>query len=109
MALQWNGADVAARVQAAAEKANIQAGEVLLSHARAKAPIQDGLLRASGKASASGKSAAVSFNTPYAARQHEEVGWNHPGGGGAKYLENAKNEFAGEYAQIVAQGMTGTI
>lgn len=109
MALQWNGAAVATRVQSAAERANTQAAEVLLGQARAKAPFQDGLLRASGKASASGKSAAVSFNTVYAARQHEEVGWNHPNGGEAKYLEKAKNEFAGEYAQIVANGMSGAI
>ncbi|MFE5878975.1 hypothetical protein ACFQ6H_27225 [Rhodococcus sp. NPDC056506] len=109
MALQWDGAAIASRVQTAAERANIQAGEALLAKARAKTPIQDGLLRASGKASASGKSSAVSFNTVYAARQHEEVGWNHPGGGESKYLEKAKNEFAGEYAQIVANGMSGAI
>ena len=29
----------------------------------------------------------ISFNTPYARRQHEEVGYNHPRGGKAKYLE----------------------
>lgn len=33
----------------------------------------------------------VSFNTPYARRQHEELDWNHPRGGGPKYLENAFN------------------
>lgn len=109
MALQWNGAAIAARVQAAAERANTMAAEVLLAKARANAPIQDGLLRASGKISASGKSAAVSFNTVYAARQHEEVGWSHPNGGGSKYLERAKNELAGEYSQIVANGIAGAI
>lgn len=29
----------------------------------------------------------------YAARQHEELGWNHPKGGEAKFLENALNEL----------------
>ena len=29
----------------------------------------------------------------YAARQHEEITWNHPKGGEAKYLENALNEL----------------
>ena len=33
------------------------------------------------------KAVYISFNTPYARRQHEEVGYNHPRGGKAKYLE----------------------
>lgn len=33
----------------------------------------------------------ISFNTPYARRQHEEVGYNHPRGGKAKYLEDPFN------------------
>jgi len=30
----------------------------------------------------------VSFNTPYARKQHEEIGYAHPRGGKAKYLED---------------------
>lgn len=30
---------------------------------------------------------------PYAVRQHEELAWNHPKGGQAKYLEVALNEL----------------
>ena len=37
------------------------------------------------------KSVYVSFNTPYARRQHEELGYNHPLGGKAKYLEDPFN------------------
>jgi len=33
------------------------------------------------------KAVYISFNTPYARRQHEEVGYYHPLGGYAKYLE----------------------
>lgn len=33
------------------------------------------------------KAVYISFNTPYARRQHEEVGYYHPRGGYAKYLE----------------------
>jgi hypothetical protein len=29
----------------------------------------------------------ISFNTPYARRMHEEIDYNHPKGGGSKYLE----------------------
>jgi len=37
------------------------------------------------------KAVYISFNTPYARRQHEEVGYNHPRGGKAKYLEDPFN------------------
>jgi hypothetical protein len=37
------------------------------------------------------KAVYVSFNTPYARRQHEELGYNHLRGGKAKYLEDPFN------------------
>jgi len=37
------------------------------------------------------KAVYISFNTPYARRQHEELGYNHPLGGKAKYLEDSFN------------------
>jgi len=37
------------------------------------------------------KAVYISFNTPYARRQHEELGYNHPRGGKAKYLEDPFN------------------
>ncbi len=35
----------------------------------------------------------ISFNTPYARRQHEELDWIHPRGGKAKYLEDPFNRM----------------
>ena len=37
------------------------------------------------------KAVYISFNTPYARRQHEELDYNHPRGGKAKYLEDPFN------------------
>lgn len=37
------------------------------------------------------KAVYISFNTPYSRRQHEELGYNHPLGGGPKYLETPFN------------------
>ena len=37
------------------------------------------------------KAVYVSFSTPYARRQHEELGYYHPRGGHAKYLESPFN------------------
>lgn len=109
MALQWNGDAVIAKEKAAARHGLTMASEALLAHARSRAPMRDGPLRDSGKATTDGSTAAVSFNTVYAARQHEEVGWAHPNGGEAKYLENAKNDFAGEFTQIIATAVGGAL
>lgn len=38
---------------------------------------------------------------PYAARQHEELGYNHPKGGEAKYLENPLNELASQLVEKI--------
>jgi len=37
------------------------------------------------------KAVYISFNTPYARRQHEELDYEHPRGGKAKYLETPFN------------------
>ena len=37
------------------------------------------------------KAVYISFSTPYARRQHEELDWEHPLGGGPKYLETPFN------------------
>lgn len=39
------------------------------------------------------KAIYISFNTPYARRQHEELDWEHPIGGKAKYLEDPFNRL----------------
>ncbi|VXB81971.1 hypothetical protein [Aeromicrobium sp. 9AM] len=61
--------------------------------AAAHAPIEDHTLEQSVVASQNADSmvGAVSFDTPYAARQHEELDWQHDDGRTAKYLENALN------------------
>lgn len=43
----------------------------------------------------------VSFNTVYAAKQHEDQHMRHPRGGGAKYLEHALTELAPTFEGIV--------
>jgi hypothetical protein len=49
------------------------------------------------------KAVYISFNTPYAKRQHEELGYNHPLGGNAKFLEgpfNRNEEKVIKYANL---------
>lgn len=56
------------------------------------APVDTGDLRNNcnadlSKANGSKASATVGYSLPYALRQHEELGYNHPKGGQAKFLE----------------------
>ncbi|MBV6758357.1 minor capsid protein [Rhodococcus opacus] len=106
---QWDGAAIAAQVEGAAEAGVYMACEVLLSHALDRTPFSEGDLRQSGMASAEGLRGAVSFNTPYALKQHEELSYAHPNGGEAKYLEKAVNAFAGEFLDVVKVGMQGLL
>ena len=49
----------------------------------------------------------VSFNTPYAARQHEELSYRHKEGRQAKYLESPLKEFISRFAQNIANAIKG--
>lgn len=103
-------------------------GEAILTDAINETPVDTGTLRRSGtvtlgalpdsgqiyEAAKAGKdhqgafkeeigrekAVYVSFNTPYARRQHEELGYNHPLGGGPKYLENPFNRLKGKVRRM---------
>jgi hypothetical protein len=49
------------------------------------------------------KAVYISFNTPYARRQHEELGYNHPLGGKAKYLEDPFNRNKNKVLKYAAK------
>lgn len=63
--------------------------ELVLQQARVDVPLDEGPLERSGIASIDPHllAAAVSFDTPYAVEQHENLQYHHPGGRKAKYLE----------------------
>lgn len=65
------------------------AGEHILGVAVQNAPVDEGTLRNSGATTRDGTTCVISFDTPYAAKQHEELDYHHPRGGGAKFLEKA--------------------
>ena len=47
----------------------------------------------------------VSFNTPYAARQHEERNWVHPRRGKAKYLEDPVKQITPKIRGRLSEAM----
>jgi hypothetical protein len=101
--LTWRGDQVAASVHAAATRGLLKGAEHLRGVAQQLAPIDEGTLRNSAAITVqSAARVAVSFNTPYAVKQHEEVGYRHPKGGQAKYLEEPLHTEADTIRAIAA-------
>jgi len=116
---KWRIKEAVKIAEEAALKALRTGAETILTEAIDETPIETGTLRRSGtvtvgalpdgaqvyEAAESGsdmkdafpgpegkeKAVYISFNTPYARRQHEELGYEHPRGGKAKYLEDPFN------------------
>lgn len=78
-----------ARERAGAIKGLHAALEHLLGLAQDVVPLQEGILQGTGAVDvdSAAMEGVVSFDTPYAARQHEELTWRHDPGRQAKYLE----------------------
>jgi hypothetical protein len=98
----WHGARIKEEAQEHTEDGVDDATEMLLAAARAVAPLDKGPLVESGKASREGLEGVVSFNTVYAARQHEELTWRHAPGRQAKYLEQPLNSLADQMVTAIA-------
>jgi hypothetical protein len=65
--------------------------EHVLAESRKIVPLDEGTLERSGRVSVDGLEGAVSYDTVYARRQHEELTWKHLPGRTAKYLEIPMN------------------
>lgn len=93
------------RFRAEAAQALGQFGEIVLGEGQRRAPVKEATLRGSGQSElvvdGSGANVLISFNTPYAARQHEEMEWQHEHGE-AKYLENALKALSPKWPAFLA-------
>lgn len=96
-------------VRSAEERAVRLAAEFVLGESRQVVPIapDGGTLERSGRASAEQRggvtTGAVSYDTPYARVQHEELHYQHSSGRTAKYLENPLNASQQDVAEIIAE------
>jgi hypothetical protein len=87
------------------------AAEHVLGEARKRVPIEEATLERSGAVSSDPENlrAAVTFDTPYAVAQHEDMGLRHDAGREAKYLENAMNAERATVQQIIAKTIKGVL
>lgn len=76
--------------------------EHTLGVSNAHVPLREGVLERSGKVVIEGLSGAISYDTVYARRQHEELTWKHLPGRTAKYLENAMNTEGPQMLALMA-------
>ncbi|MEU3162898.1 hypothetical protein [Streptosporangium sp. NPDC006930] len=85
--------------------------EHLLQVSREQVPHEEGTLERSGdpderpgaaSVDEGELRAAVSFDTPYAVRQHEELTWQHDDGRKAKYLEDPMNSEQSTMRDLIA-------
>lgn len=107
MAQGWqisvNADDVPAQARAGAQRGLDLALELILATARARAPHEEGTLERSGATARSDLAGTVSFETPYAVRQHEDMTLRHDDGRQAKFLESAMHDEADTAARLVQQ------
>jgi hypothetical protein len=104
MELEWNGDEILAKLRDAEMDGLELAAEHLLQVSSSLAPHEEGDLERSGEVStdAGQHAVAVSYDRPYAVRQHEEMTWRHDAGRTAKYLERPMHEEQDTMLALIA-------
>lgn len=100
-------APIVEAMEQAAENGVRDSTEHLLTEANKSVPHDEGTLERSGSASSEGTKGAVSYDTPYAVRQHEDMSLHHHGKGQSKWLENTMGQEAETMGNIIAQAIRG--
>ncbi|MFD9879992.1 hypothetical protein ACFWZT_00820 [Streptomyces alboflavus] len=102
--LTFNGDAALRATRDGAVRGLLLGAEHILAEAHKVVPIDEGTLERSGTVSVDEQdlTAAVTFDTPYAVRMHEELTYRHAPGRTAKYLERPLNTEAQTVAAIIA-------
>ena len=105
--LRFTGAVAEQRMRAGAAHGLLLGAEHVLQQSQEVVPLDESPLMQSGNASVDEASltAVVSYDTPYAVRQHEELDYRHAPGRTAKYLERPLNASRQEVAALIAAQM----
>lgn len=80
------------KLKGATEKSMELIAQEILSRSMQEVPHETGDLQSSGRVRSDETRAVVSYDTPYAIRQHEDMTYHHDAGRKAKYLEDPFNE-----------------
>lgn len=98
-----NFGKVARTAKAGSARGVEEGADQLLEASNRHVPLEDGALEQSGRVTTDSQGrAAVSYDTPYAVDQHEDLSLNHDSGRTAKFLENAGNTEAMRIRDLIA-------
>lgn len=104
MTVTWRGDPIKRDTREAAAKGLTDGCEHWLQRSREVVPIEEGTLERSGVATVDRAElvGAVSYDTPYAVRQHEDLNLRHDPGRTAKYLERPMHEERNTINALIA-------
>jgi len=106
--ITWHGQALTEAARAAGAAALTLAAARVQAVTIPRTPIETGDLRSSltvVPATGADLESQVTTDSPYAVAQHENLHFQHPNGGQAKYLETALLDTKGEVVQIIAAQM----
>lgn len=100
----WSGDLATQRIRDAAMDALVDATEFLLQEANETAPIEEATLIRSGAVTVDRANlrTAVTYDTPYARRQHEDTRLRHDPGRRAKWLQRTLDEERQRFFKFIA-------
>lgn len=108
--VEWNDDVVKAAISGAGQAGLLLAAEHLLQVSSELAPHEEGDLARSGEVSSNDDdTVAVSYDRPYAVRQHEELTWRHDPGKQAKYLEQPMHDEKATMLALLAGPIQDTL
>ena len=106
MAVNWDHHAIETALgDAAIERALLLGAEHVLDESNRLVPHEYGDLQRQGQATAEGGRATVSYESPYAADQHENLTYRHSPGRQAKYLETAATRTSQAVAEIIGYAL----
>lgn len=100
--IRFDTSDALRRLEDAGGRAVRDGAEHLLEQANRTIPIEEGTMARSGQVTSEGTTAAVSYDTPYAVRQHEDTRLRHDPGRRAKWLERTARERSEAIGTMIA-------
>jgi hypothetical protein len=107
VSVNWNGDAVKTATRKAITAGLFEASEMILEESNRIVPHDQGILQNSGETSVDedNSTASISYDTPYAVAQHEELDFEHQNGRKAKYLETALKDNSDRAKKLIADNI----
>jgi hypothetical protein len=100
---KWFGDKISKDIVNGGDRGLLMAAEYVLEESNRIVPHNEGMLQDSGYTAVDTNAhiSEAGYDTPYAVRQHEELGYRHPNGRKAKYLEDTVINYGQTAIKII--------